>query len=207
MFAAHQSNTSEKAQSAAQSSEHLQRSPGFNRKDTVHNVESTGYFCWQLATWDLRELVNASGETLPYGQSEFDKCGGIRKTWSQSLPIKIPMVADSPVRFECSYHSTIRLPANPPMGTVDIVIGRVVGIHIDDKVLSSEGKIDIGLTQPIARLGYSDYTVVKDTFQMIIPNAHQRGLNGMEGRPSREGKAQVKTEAVADDTKEGASSV
>ena len=42
-----------------------QRSPGFNRKDTVHNAESTGYFCWQLATYPLREAVNASAESVP----------------------------------------------------------------------------------------------------------------------------------------------
>lgn len=67
------------------------------------------------------------------------------------------------------------------MGTVDVVIGRVLGVHIDEKYISAQGKLDPALTQPIARLGYYDYTVVRDTFEMIIPNLDQRLLGGMEG--------------------------
>ncbi len=51
------------------------------------------------------------------------------------------MLKLSPVRFECEYHSIVRLPGNPPLGTVDIVIGRVVGMHIDDNMLT-KGKLD-----------------------------------------------------------------
>ena len=80
------------------------RSPGFHRKDTVHNVESTGYFCWQLATYPLRHAVNASAESLPYDIDEFDKAN-LEKEWSQILPIRIPMVRESPVKFECQYVS------------------------------------------------------------------------------------------------------
>jgi len=161
-------------------SETEQHSPGFNRKDTVHNAESTGYFCWQLATYPLRELVNKTAESVPYGVSEFDR-HGIRKEFSRSLPIQVPMVADSPVKFECKYHSTIRLPGNPPMGTVDIVIGQVVAIHIDDSVINKDGQLDPHLTQPIARMGYYDYTVVRETFPMIIPNQTSTHLGGLEG--------------------------
>jgi flavin reductase (DIM6/NTAB) family NADH-FMN oxidoreductase RutF len=129
--------------------------PGFHRKDTVHNAESTGYFCWQLATYALREAVNASAESLPYTVDEFKKAN-LKKTWSRILPVKIPMVAESPVRFECQYFQTIRLPGNPPFGTVDVVIGRVLGVHIEEGCLT-EGKIDVKKTMPIARCGYVSF--------------------------------------------------
>jgi flavin reductase (DIM6/NTAB) family NADH-FMN oxidoreductase RutF len=144
------------------------QSPTSSQKDTVRNAESTGYFCWQLATYSLREAVNISAEQVPYGVDEFDRAG-LEKTYSTILPIKIPMVKASPVRFECAYHSTLRLPGNPPMGTVDVVIGRVLGIHIDDAVLTKDGKIDVSKTEPIARCGYYDYAVVRETFEMIVP--------------------------------------
>ena len=96
-------------------------------------------------------------------------------------PVKIPMVAASPVKFECQVHSTLRLPGNPPMGTVDVVIGRVLGVHIDEKYLNAQGKLDPKLTEPIARLGYYDYTVVRETFEMVIPNTSKHGLGGLEG--------------------------
>lgn len=54
------------------------------------------------------------------------------------------------------------------MGSVDIIIGRVVGIHIASLALTN-GMIDIKQTQPIARCGYWQYTVIRETFEMIIP--------------------------------------
>lgn len=145
------------------------------RKDTVNNAESTGVFCWQIATYDLREAVNATSEFLPPFVDEFEKAG-LNKTWSQSLKTPVPMVEASPVRFECEYVQTIRIPGNPPMGTVDMVIGRVVGVHIDESVLTN-GKIDVKKTRPIARLGYYEYGVINDTFEMVIPG----GTGGLYG--------------------------
>ncbi|EHY59544.1 hypothetical protein HRR83_001179 [Exophiala dermatitidis] len=154
------------------------QTPTSDRKDTVLNVEATGVFCWQLATWDLREAVNKTAQQLPYGVDEFEHAG-LSKTWSKVLNIPVPMVAESPVRFECVYHSTLRLPGNPPMGTVDVVIGKVVGVHVDDRVLTN-GKIDVRKTQPIARCGYYEYAVIRDTFDMIIPG-DPATLFGLEG--------------------------
>ncbi|KIW92277.1 uncharacterized protein Z519_07261 [Cladophialophora bantiana CBS 173.52] len=160
------------------------QTPSCQQKDTVRNVEATGVFCWQLATWDLREAVNVTAEQVPYGVDEFDRAG-LEKEWSTVLATPVPMVKASPVKFECEYHSTLRLPGNPPMGTVDVVIGKVVGIHIDNDVLSEDGKIDVSKTQPIARCGYYDYAVVRETFEMIIPGTTEAIRYGMEGNVSK----------------------
>lgn len=149
---------------------------GIGRKDTVNNIEETGVFCWQLATYTLREAVNMSAEAVGPSVDEFDRAK-LEKTWSQSLATPVPMVAASPVRFECEYLQTIRLPGSPPMGTVDLIIGRVVGVYIDDSVLTN-GRIDVRKAMPIARLGYYEYAVVKDSFDMIIPG-EERTLVGV----------------------------
>jgi hypothetical protein len=109
---------------------------------------------------------------------EFEKAG-LEKI--QGTLVNAPMVARSPIRFECEYYSTLRLPGNPPMGTVDVVVGRVVGIHIDEAVLT-EGKIDIGKVMPIARCGYFEYAVIRGDaiFEMIIPG-DPKLLIGLEG--------------------------
>ncbi|KAJ0303906.1 hypothetical protein COL516b_006349 [Colletotrichum fioriniae] len=105
----------------------------------------------------------------------------LQKEYSRALPgDPVPMVKDSPVKFECVYHTTLRLPANPPMGTVDVVIGRVIGVHIRDDVLT-DGKLDVTKTQPIARCGYFQYTVVRETFEMIIPGMDEATHAGLEG--------------------------
>jgi hypothetical protein len=60
------------------------------------------------------------------------------------------------------------------------VIGKVVGVHIDERVLT-DGKIDVTKTEPIARCGYYEYAVVRDTFEMRIPGEDKAILAGLEG--------------------------
>ena len=151
------------------------------RKDTVVNVEETGHFVWNLATWDLREAVNITAEQLPYGVDEFDRAG-LRK--EPATLINVPMVRESPVKFECQYHTTLRLPGNPPMGTVDVVIGRVIAVHIKDDVLT-DGILDVRKTRPIARCGYYQYAVIEETFDMVIPGTSEDVLYGLEGNMQR----------------------
>ena len=163
------------------------------RKDTVNNAEQTGVFCWQMATWDLREYVNASAEDVPSEVDEFDHVG-LEKVMSSIVRAKsptkpssegdpVPMVKASPIKFECKYHTTMRLPADPPMGTVDVVVGRVVGVHIDESVLT-DGMVDLSKAMPIARCGYYEYAVVRETFEMIIPNSNAASMGGLEGNPN-----------------------
>ncbi|CAG7962939.1 unnamed protein product [Penicillium nalgiovense] len=156
------------------------------RKDTVVNAEQTGRFVWNLATWDLREAVNISAEQVPYGVDEFERA---KVTKEPATLMDVPMVRESPVKFECEYHSTVRLPGNPPMGTVDVVIGRVIAVHIKDEVLT-DGILDIKKTKPIARCGYYQYTVVTETFDMVIPGMSEDVLYGLEGSAKRNREAE-----------------
>ena len=58
-----------------------------------------------------------------------------------------------------------------------VVVGRVLGIHIEDGVLGDDGKIDILKIRPLARLGYLDYTSVTEVFTMV-PEASADGMIG-----------------------------
>jgi len=151
------------------------------RKDTVINAEETGKFVWNLATWDLRNAVNISAQQVPHGVDEFTLA---ELTKEPAHTMDVPMVAESPVKFECEYHSTVRLPGNPPMGTVDVVIGRVVAVHIRDEVLT-DGLLDVRKTKPIARCGYYQYTVINETFEMVIPGMSEDVIYGLEGNARR----------------------
>ncbi|RMZ72950.1 FMN-binding split barrel [Pyrenophora seminiperda CCB06] len=167
------------------------QTPTHSQKDTVRNVEATGKFVWNLATYELRDAVNTSAVQEVYGVDEFEKAG-VEKEDSKlsAVMIKgekeamIPMVKRSPVKFECEHYTTLRLPGNPPVGSADVVIGRVVGIHIDERVLT-DGKIDVKKTEPIARCGYYEYAVVRDVFEMRIPGEDKALMAGLEGRPTK----------------------
>lgn len=168
------------------------QTPSNSQKDTVRNVEATGKFIWNLATYELREEVNRSAVQEEYGADEFEKAGVEKEDSKLSgvvvvgnsgegrKEMMIPMVMRSPVKFECEYYTTLRLPGNPPMGSADVVIGKVIGVHIDERVLT-DGKIDVRKTEPIARCGYYEYAVVRDTFEMRIPGEDKAILAGLEG--------------------------
>lgn len=149
------------------------------RKDTVNNVEATGEFVWNMATYALREAVNLSAQEVAPEEDEFE-LAGVSK--APSRLVKPPRVKESPVHFECAYHMTLRLPGNGIMGSANVIIGRVLGIHIDEEFLTDDGLLDVLKIRPIAKLGYYDYTSIENTFQMIIPGANEMLRKGMEGR-------------------------
>lgn len=148
------------------------------RKDSTVNAERTGEFVYNMATYDLREAVNLSAQEVPYGVDEFELAG---LTKAPSILVKPFRVAESPIQFECRYHQTLRLPGKSVMGTVDIIIGLVAGIHIKDECIGKDGKIDILKLRPIGRLGYYDYTTVDNKFEMVIPGLNEKLLAGLEG--------------------------
>ena len=155
------------------------RYPDGRRKDTVLNAEDTGWFVWNMATWALREAVNVSAMALGPDEDEFDRAG-VTRAASRLAPCS--RVTDSPAHFECRYLSTHSLPGNSAVGGVDVVFGQVELIHVDDSVITPEGKLDIPAIRPIARMGYYDYAVVDDVFEMRIPGASDAAADGLEGK-------------------------
>jgi flavin reductase (DIM6/NTAB) family NADH-FMN oxidoreductase RutF len=158
------------------------QTPDGRRKDSVVNAEATGEFVWNMATYDLREAVSISSTFVDSDVDEFELTGLAK---APSMRVKPPRVADSPVHFECAYMQTLHLPGNTPMGTVDVVIGKVILIHIADEVINAGGRLDIPKIRPLARLGYYDYTSVDSVFEMKRPGETRHQLRGMEGKPDR----------------------
>jgi flavin reductase (DIM6/NTAB) family NADH-FMN oxidoreductase RutF len=155
-----------------------QRTDG-RRKDSVANAEQSGEFVYNMVTYDLREAMNRSAQQVPPEIDEFEVAG---VTKAPSSLVKAPRVAESPVNFECRYHQTLRLPGHSTMGTVDIVIGQVIGIHIKDEFIQPDGKLNVLKIRPIARLGYYDYTSIDSIFEMIISGPDEKLRSGMEGK-------------------------
>ena len=152
-----------------------------DRKDTVVNIEETGEFVWNMATWALRDAVNRSSEELPHGQDEFLHA---RLEKAPSQRVRPPRVAASPIQFECKHMQTVRLPGNGAVGSVDVVFGRVIAVHIDDGFINADGRIDVLGIRPLARVGYHDYTSIDSVFTMSPVGSPVR-LAGLEGSPEK----------------------
>lgn len=136
------------------------------RKNSLENIEATGEFAVNVATWDLREAMNRSSAPYPHGVDEFE-IAGLSKAPCRN--IRAPRVARSPIAIECILYDTI--PLKPKSGlpcTTTLVLGEVVGIHIDDAILS-DGRVDTARVRPLARLGYMDYSVTDTVFEMLRP--------------------------------------
>ena len=56
--------------------------------------------------------------------------------------------------------------AAPALMASNVVIGRAVGIHIADEVITKEGRVDVARIRPLARLGYNDYASVDQVFEI-----------------------------------------
>jgi len=156
------------------------------RKDSVTNAEETGEFVVNMATYALREQVSASARFVAPDVDEFEIAG---VTKLPSRMVKPPRVADSPIHLECKLQCSLVLPGNSFDQVHHVVVGRVIGVHIRDNVLTPEGKIDVLKIRPIARLGYFDYTSVETVFTMppTGPNIEAR-RSGLEGRLRRPAK-------------------
>ncbi len=142
------------------------RSGGGRLKDTLTNVEETGEFVVNLATEALKDKMNLTSAHIPAEEDEFGFAG---LTAIPSTLVKPSRVAESPAHLECIHYQTLSLPATDPKLPNDLVLGRVIGIHIDDSVIE-DGLVDIGKIRPLARLGYRDYTIVDNVLTMPTPD-------------------------------------
>ncbi len=134
------------------------------RKDSLTNIEATGEFAFSLATFDLRDRMNATSAHI--ATDEFELAG---LTKAPCRMIGVPRVAESPAALECRLFQVVPLPDDAGHAENFLVIGRVVGIHIDDRFIH-DGRVDTAAMRPIARLGYSEYATVTDAWRMRRPD-------------------------------------
>ena len=141
-------------------------------KDTPANIADTGEFVCSMATYDLRDNMNMTSAPVPADVDEFP-LGHL--TAAKSTLVKPPRVKESPAAFECVHWQTLQLPdANGALSSNYLIIGRIVGIYIDDRFVK-DGMVDTGAMRPIARMGYMDYSVVtpESIFSMMRPSAEE----------------------------------
>ncbi len=135
-------------------------------KDSATFAGETGEFVANLVGRDLAEKMSRTAVDAPRGVNEFAYAG---LTPSPSRLVAPPRVAEAPAALECKVTEILR-----PKGLdgneagVFVVVGEVVGIHIDDAYLK-DGLFDTVKAGNVARLGYMDYSMINETFAMRRP--------------------------------------
>ena len=130
-------------------------------KDSVANIRDTGVFCVNIVEYAMRAVMNQTAGPWPRETDEFDDAG-LEKAACET--ISCARVAAAPAALECKLTKIVQLPGAANF----VVFGEVTGVHMRDDCLV-EGIFDITRFEPLTRLGYQDYSVIREKFSMGRP--------------------------------------
>jgi flavin reductase (DIM6/NTAB) family NADH-FMN oxidoreductase RutF len=140
--------------------------PGGGPKDTLANVRAVPEFTVSVVSAQLAEAMNRTSAVLPAGVSEF-RHAGVRSAPSRA--VRPPHVGEARAVLECQVFDIVALPSKPGGRGSHLVLGEVIGIHIDDALIC-DGRVDVLALRPVSRLGYFDYSLVESLFEMRRPD-------------------------------------
>ena len=130
-------------------------------KDSVANIRDTGFFCVNIVEYAMRDVMNKSSGPWERDVDEFE-LAGIERTECETVPCS--RVANAPAALECKLTQIVQLPGEANF----TVFGEVTGIHMRDDCLV-DGIFDVLRFNPLARMGYRDYSVVREKFSLKRP--------------------------------------
>ena len=134
-------------------------------KDTLANVRDVPEFVVNISSKELKDAINQTSKVYPRDVNEFDETS---VTPAESRQVRPPRVAEAKAALECRVHRIIDLPGPDHRRRRHVVIGEVVGIHIDDDAIE-DGKVVASRLHQLSRLGYFEYDSVEETFTIPRP--------------------------------------
>lgn len=130
-------------------------------KDSVANIRETGVFCVNIVEYAARDAMNETSGPWPMEEDEFTRAGIERADCAE---IACSRVANSPANLECRLTQIVKLEGAHNFA----VFGEVVGVHIREDCLV-DGVFDVTRFNPLTRLGYRDYSVIREVFSLNRP--------------------------------------
>jgi flavin reductase (DIM6/NTAB) family NADH-FMN oxidoreductase RutF len=122
----------------------------------------TGEFVVNMATENLAREMVATAEALAFGTSEFEMAG---VTPTACKRVAAPRVAEAPVSFECETLQVVRLAPGLPVSG-NILIGKVVYVWVDDRIIDERLRISAAGYPVIGRMGGNTYCRTRDIFNV-----------------------------------------
>ncbi|MBA3909425.1 MAG: flavin reductase [Rhodobacter sp.] len=129
-------------------------------RDSMENALESGVFAVNVVQASALQAMNATSARFPRATDEFLEAGVAK---AECVAIDCPRVADAPATLECRVVKLVDL-----LGNERMLLGEVVGIHMRDDCLI-DGRFDVTRYQPAARMGYHDYTFVRDVITLHRP--------------------------------------
>lgn len=147
-------------------------------KHTLHNVETTGEVVINVVTYPIVRQMALTSIEYNENTSEFDK-GGFTPIASEM--VKPFRVKESPVQMECKVQQIMPLGNNGGAG--NLIICKVVLMHINPAILDEEQKIDPYKIDLMGRMGRAFYCRANgDSISKIFQPVNVIGI-GMDALP------------------------
>lgn len=148
-------------------------------KHTLENVLEVPEVVINIVTYDMVQQMSLASCEFAKGVNEFNKAGF---TMEAATLVKPPMVKQSKIKLECRVNDV--KPLGTQGGAGNLIIAEVLVMHIDESILSGDGKIDQTKLQLVARLGGDWYCKVDESnlFKIEKPNT-QLGI-GIDALPA-----------------------
>jgi flavin reductase (DIM6/NTAB) family NADH-FMN oxidoreductase RutF len=137
-------------------------------KDSALNASKTREFTFNYVSRSMKDAMNITSASMPAGVNEFEKAG---LEMAPGETVACPRVAGAAAALECRLLDII----NPTTLEGDkasyfLVLGQVTGVHIDDSMITPQGRFDTMKADPILRSGYHDYVCLDELFELVRPS-------------------------------------
>jgi len=129
-------------------------------KDTLVNIRETGEFVVNLVSVDLREAMEPTARSLPYGADEAAAAG---LQWAPSRTVKPSRIQEARAAFECTLEKVVSIDSGPDSG--NLVLGRIRLAYLQDGLLQNEREVDPLSLDPLGRLSGNRYCTVRTTIE------------------------------------------
>ena len=133
-------------------------------KHTLQNATETKEVVINIVDFSIVEQMSETSREFDKGVNEFTETG---LTEVPSIKVKPPRVLESPVSFECVVENIVSLGEHGGAG--QLVIAKVVHIHVKSELLDENDQIDSKKLDLVARLGGDWYTRVTKESMFKIP--------------------------------------
>lgn len=121
-------------------------------KDTLNNVLAVPEVVINIVNHAIVEQMSLTSTAYPTEVNEFEKAA---LTQVQSEVVRPPRVGEAPVAFECTVEQVLPLGKGAMGG--NLIIARVVRLHIREEYLDAAGGLDPRKLDLVGRMGGNDY--------------------------------------------------
>ncbi|MFN4945074.1 MAG: flavin reductase family protein [Chryseotalea sp.] len=147
-------------------------------KHSYENVLEVPEVTINIVDYAMVQQMSLASTEYPKGVNEFVKAG---LTEIPSEKVKPPRVANAPASFECKVLQVI--PTGIEGGAGNLIICEVVLVHIANRVLDANGKIDPFKLDAVARMGGDWYCRANGDALFTVPKPLEKIGIGIDQLP------------------------